>query len=246
MIKVLQWSQLSRLVLESYGAQILRRSKPKYHPSRSVWWCKHSSWHRNGFGHFDFSLQKVAEWGIQKLGLVKYSNKSAGTYSGGNKRKLSTAIALIGCPPVIFLVRYAALDVLHTVKMWYDAVPFTKGCNTFNQYWGCADVWITADQFFWRLQAHRDPTVVGRQASVRTGLDQSGKTLLNIPKYVTRGWEGSLTGHFLIHFFINLQFSKTSSFRETRSTQNPTYTTKNLIHKYLILSTKAFSHWWKN
>ncbi|XP_031707233.1 phospholipid-transporting ATPase ABCA1 isoform X1 [Anarrhichthys ocellatus] len=45
----------------------------------------------------------VAEWGIQKLGLVKYSNKSAGTYSGGNKRKLSTAIALIGCPQVIFL-----------------------------------------------------------------------------------------------------------------------------------------------
>lgn len=46
----------------------------------------------------------MAEWGIQKLGLVKYANKSAGTYSGGNKRKLSTAIALIGCPPVIFLV----------------------------------------------------------------------------------------------------------------------------------------------
>uniref|UniRef100_A0A673CYV6 P-type phospholipid transporter n=1 Tax=Sphaeramia orbicularis TaxID=375764 RepID=A0A673CYV6_9TELE len=45
----------------------------------------------------------VAEWGIQKLGLVKYSTKSAGTYSGGNKRKLSTAMALIGCPPVIFL-----------------------------------------------------------------------------------------------------------------------------------------------
>ncbi|XP_047448746.1 phospholipid-transporting ATPase ABCA1-like isoform X2 [Mugil cephalus] len=45
----------------------------------------------------------VAEWGIQKLGLVKYSSKSAGTYSGGNKRKLSTAMALIGCPPVIFL-----------------------------------------------------------------------------------------------------------------------------------------------
>lgn len=47
---------------------------------------------------------KVAEWGIQKLGLVKYANKSAGTYSGGNKRKLSTAMALIGSPPVIFLV----------------------------------------------------------------------------------------------------------------------------------------------
>ncbi|XP_070849905.1 phospholipid-transporting ATPase ABCA1-like [Chaetodon trifascialis] len=48
-------------------------------------------------------ITTVAEWGIQKLGLVRYSNKSAGTYSGGNKRKLSTAIALIGCPPVIFL-----------------------------------------------------------------------------------------------------------------------------------------------
>uniref|UniRef100_A0A3B3Z6U0 ABC transporter domain-containing protein n=1 Tax=Periophthalmus magnuspinnatus TaxID=409849 RepID=A0A3B3Z6U0_9GOBI len=45
----------------------------------------------------------VAEWGIQKLGLVKYANKPAGTYSGGNKRKLSTAMALIGCPPVVFL-----------------------------------------------------------------------------------------------------------------------------------------------
>lgn len=54
-----------------------------------------------------FPPLKVAEWGIQKLGLVKYSNKSAGTYSGGNKRKLSTAMALIGCPPVIFLVRYS-------------------------------------------------------------------------------------------------------------------------------------------
>uniref|UniRef100_A0A4W3GUN1 ATP-binding cassette sub-family A member 1-like n=1 Tax=Callorhinchus milii TaxID=7868 RepID=A0A4W3GUN1_CALMI len=48
-------------------------------------------------------VQKVAEWGIQKLGLIKYSSRSAGTYSGGNKRKLSTAIALIGCPPVVFL-----------------------------------------------------------------------------------------------------------------------------------------------
>nr|DBA28157.1 TPA: hypothetical protein GDO54_008560 [Pyxicephalus adspersus] len=46
---------------------------------------------------------KVAEWAIRKLGLVKYSEKCAGAYSGGNKRKLSTAIALIGGPPVVFL-----------------------------------------------------------------------------------------------------------------------------------------------
>ncbi|TMS01206.1 ATP-binding cassette sub-family A member 1 [Larimichthys crocea] len=46
----------------------------------------------------------VAEWGIRKLGLVKYADKAAGSYSGGNMRKLSTAMALIGAPPVVFLV----------------------------------------------------------------------------------------------------------------------------------------------
>ncbi|KAG9486662.1 hypothetical protein GDO78_006835 [Eleutherodactylus coqui] len=46
---------------------------------------------------------KVAEWAVRKLGLVKYSDRCAGAYSGGNKRKLSTAIALIGGPPVVFL-----------------------------------------------------------------------------------------------------------------------------------------------
>uniref|UniRef100_A0A8C6UGY2 ATP-binding cassette, sub-family A (ABC1), member 1A n=1 Tax=Neogobius melanostomus TaxID=47308 RepID=A0A8C6UGY2_9GOBI len=46
---------------------------------------------------------EVAEWGIRKLGLVKYVDKAAGNYSGGNMRKLSTAIALIGGPPVVFL-----------------------------------------------------------------------------------------------------------------------------------------------
>uniref|UniRef100_A0A9J8BS26 P-type phospholipid transporter n=1 Tax=Cyprinus carpio carpio TaxID=630221 RepID=A0A9J8BS26_CYPCA len=46
---------------------------------------------------------EVAEWGIHKLGLVKYVDKKAGSYSGGNMRKLSTAISLIGAPPVVFL-----------------------------------------------------------------------------------------------------------------------------------------------
>ncbi|XP_064626259.1 phospholipid-transporting ATPase ABCA1-like isoform X3 [Lineus longissimus] len=48
-------------------------------------------------------IEKVTEWGIKKLGLVPYADKVAGDYSGGNKRKLSTAIALIGNPPIIFL-----------------------------------------------------------------------------------------------------------------------------------------------
>ncbi|XP_075038451.1 retinal-specific phospholipid-transporting ATPase ABCA4 isoform X2 [Mixophyes fleayi] len=48
-------------------------------------------------------VDKVADWGIEKLGLKRYADQPVGTYSGGNKRKLSTAIALIGCPPVVLL-----------------------------------------------------------------------------------------------------------------------------------------------
>ncbi|XP_035229982.1 ATP-binding cassette sub-family A member 2-like, partial [Stegodyphus dumicola] len=46
---------------------------------------------------------KVIEWALKKLDLVDYADRVAGTYSGGNKRKLSTAIALLGAPSVIFL-----------------------------------------------------------------------------------------------------------------------------------------------
>uniref|UniRef100_A0A7N6A402 P-type phospholipid transporter n=1 Tax=Anabas testudineus TaxID=64144 RepID=A0A7N6A402_ANATE len=48
-------------------------------------------------------IPRVAEWGIQKLGLTEYASRCAGTYSGGNKRKLSTAIAMIGCPALVLL-----------------------------------------------------------------------------------------------------------------------------------------------
>lgn len=41
---------------------------------------------------------------MKKLGLTQYAEQEAGGYSGGNKRKLSTAISLIGAPPVVFLV----------------------------------------------------------------------------------------------------------------------------------------------
>uniref|UniRef100_A0A3Q3L3K9 P-type phospholipid transporter n=1 Tax=Mastacembelus armatus TaxID=205130 RepID=A0A3Q3L3K9_9TELE len=49
------------------------------------------------------SVAKVAQWGVKKLGLTQYAEREAGGYSGGNKRKLSTAISLIGAAPVIFL-----------------------------------------------------------------------------------------------------------------------------------------------
>eukprot|EP00055_Hartaetosiga_balthica_P016967 m.110165 g.110165 ORF g.110165 m.110165 type:complete len:1869 (+) comp9218_c2_seq1:80-5686(+) len=40
---------------------------------------------------------------IERLGLHVHANKPAYTYSGGNKRKLSTAIALIGSPQLVLL-----------------------------------------------------------------------------------------------------------------------------------------------
>lgn len=48
-------------------------------------------------------ISGVVRWGLLTLGLTQYADRSAGRYSGGNKRKLSTAIALIGAPPVVFL-----------------------------------------------------------------------------------------------------------------------------------------------
>lgn len=46
----------------------------------------------------------MTDWSIQSLGLSLYADRLAGTYSAGNKRKLSTAIALIGCPLLVLLV----------------------------------------------------------------------------------------------------------------------------------------------
>ncbi len=40
---------------------------------------------------------------LTALSLNQYANRKAGTFSGGNKRKLSVAIAMIGNPPIVFL-----------------------------------------------------------------------------------------------------------------------------------------------
>ena len=48
------------------------------------------------------SLLVLMVW-ISQLNLERYADKISGSYSGGNKRKLSTAIALVGNPPIVFL-----------------------------------------------------------------------------------------------------------------------------------------------
>ncbi|KAG7392080.1 hypothetical protein PHYPSEUDO_002304 [Phytophthora pseudosyringae] len=48
-------------------------------------------------------LNSVVKTLMHQMNLDDFENKLAGTLSGGNKRKLSVAIALIGSPPIIFL-----------------------------------------------------------------------------------------------------------------------------------------------
>ena len=49
-------------------------------------------------------IEQVVEWMLVKLMLKEYADKPAGTYSGGNRRKLSTAIALLARPSLVLLV----------------------------------------------------------------------------------------------------------------------------------------------
>jgi ATP-binding cassette subfamily A (ABC1) protein 3 len=47
--------------------------------------------------------EALIEKELKDMNLKEYEKKLAGSLSGGNKRKLSVAMALIGNPPVIFL-----------------------------------------------------------------------------------------------------------------------------------------------
>ncbi|XP_074207442.1 phospholipid-transporting ATPase ABCA7 isoform X3 [Camelus bactrianus] len=48
-------------------------------------------------------VAQTASLGLERLGLLQYADRPAGTYSSGNKRKLATALALVGDPAVVFL-----------------------------------------------------------------------------------------------------------------------------------------------
>jgi len=56
---------------------------------------------------------------LQQMDLTDFEHKLAGSLSGGNKRKLSVAIALIGSPPVIFLDEPSTgMDPVAKRHMW--------------------------------------------------------------------------------------------------------------------------------
>lgn len=49
-------------------------------------------------------VKRVVDWALTKLGLMEHADKPVQAYSGGNRRKLSTAIALLARPALILLV----------------------------------------------------------------------------------------------------------------------------------------------
>ena len=65
---------------------------------------------------------------IDKLGLGVYQNKCAGTYSGGNKRKLSVGTALIRGPDVVFLDEPSTrMDAVAKRHVWGVISNMTEG-----------------------------------------------------------------------------------------------------------------------
>eukprot|EP00483_Globobulimina_turgida_P011699 UN11721 len=64
-------------------------------------------------------LTKQVNMLLQVLSLTRYANRRAGTYSGGNKRKLSVAISMIGNPPIVFLDEPSTgMDPMARRSMW--------------------------------------------------------------------------------------------------------------------------------
>lgn len=64
-------------------------------------------------------LGRMVDFLLKRLTLTQYADRPAGTYSGGNKRKLSVAIALIGNPKVVFLDEPSSgMDPVSRRFMW--------------------------------------------------------------------------------------------------------------------------------
>ncbi|XP_048579731.1 phospholipid-transporting ATPase ABCA3 isoform X2 [Nematostella vectensis] len=73
-------------------------------------------------------IPNVVSTTIEHLNLGKWADKLCGDYSGGNKRKLSTAIALVGNPPIIFLDEpTTGMDPVARRFLWDSLTHVMKG-----------------------------------------------------------------------------------------------------------------------
>ncbi|KAK3732015.1 hypothetical protein QZH41_016886 [Actinostola sp. cb2023] len=73
-------------------------------------------------------INDIVSTTIEKLNLGKWADKLCGNYSGGNKRKLSTAIALVGDPPIVFLDEpTSGMDPVARRFLWDSLSHVMKG-----------------------------------------------------------------------------------------------------------------------
>ena len=64
-------------------------------------------------------VNEIVDNAIDSLDLKQYADKLCGNYSGGNKRKLSTAMALVGNPAVMFLDEPSSgMDPITRRNLW--------------------------------------------------------------------------------------------------------------------------------
>lgn len=78
-------------------------------------------------------LEEAVEEKIEEMGLRQYCERPAGGYSGGNKRKLSVAIAMIGDPQVINrVVRCFGECFIVTMRIFVGDGP-CKGLPTWKE-----------------------------------------------------------------------------------------------------------------
>lgn len=75
--------------------------------------------HLKGLGLQGADLAQTVDDLIERVGLAPFADKPCGSYSGGNQRKLSFAVALIGEPPVVLLDEPSSgLDPVSRRQLW--------------------------------------------------------------------------------------------------------------------------------
>ena len=79
-------------------------------------------------GISDYSLPYSVNKLISLVGLTDCSHRLSSTYSGGNRRKLSVAIAFIGDPPLIFLDEpTSGVDPASRRRVWAAITEAVRG-----------------------------------------------------------------------------------------------------------------------
>nr|QNH67855.1 ATP-binding cassette transporter subfamily A member 1-like protein X1 [Brachionus rotundiformis] len=72
-------------------------------------------------------VKQVSEWAMHRVGLTVFADRISRDFSGGNKRKLSTAIALVGNPSVICLDEpTSGMDAKARRLLWNDIISLIK------------------------------------------------------------------------------------------------------------------------